>query len=67
MAMLYTLGSRLYGAYDTLIARTAAKIPGDRLDNLIPRGMRIFFQQGVCAHQDTRRAKPALNCVVFDK
>ena len=44
------LGGGIYGANDTLIARTATKVPGDRFYDLITLRLGIFFQQGASAH-----------------
>jgi len=44
------IGGSIYGTNDTLLPRTPAKIPGDRLDNLISLRLRIFLQQVAGAH-----------------
>src|SRR5688572_21345222 len=53
-------GSLLDRLEDLLVARAAAQVAGNRLFYPFPRGVRLMKEQGLCGHQDARRAVAAL-------
>ena len=50
-----------------LIAGTAAQVPANAIDDLLPGGVRIFVEQRRGGHEEAWRAEPALERTVLDE
>src|SRR5688572_15543460 len=57
----------LNGSHDVLVTGTAAEVSREGDTDIVVRGVRVVAQEADEAHQEARRAKPALQSVALPK